>query len=318
MNKVILTHDRLFMSIVGPSGSGKTELMFHMLQGNSFYPRLEKIYYFYKEFQPLFREMRSSIARIEFIKHSGLEITKNLSNCLLIFDDSCEEIFNDKEFVKIATSGRHRKLHVIYVKHNLFHQSKWSRTIDLNTTHIILFKSLRDIQQIEYLGKQLNCLQLLKDAYKLATAEPYGHLIIDLDPKTSQGLRFASQIIGPDPSIFTFLHKKQSLHQLRMKKRHLLILKQWKNSTNKNSNIDFRLFSDSDFIWFLSDCVMNVLSGVVPVNKKELKKFEKTLQLSNRKVGKTERLKLIKSPSGISLIQLIAIPCIEYLEQNAY
>ena len=84
----------------------------------------------------------------------------------------------------------------------MFDQSNWSRTIDLNTTHIILFKSLRDIQQIEYLGKQLNCLLLLKDAYKLATAEPYGHLIIDLDPKTSQGLRFASQIIGPDPSIY--------------------------------------------------------------------------------------------------------------------
>ena len=103
------------MSIVGPSGSSKTELMFHMLQGNSFYPRFEKIYYFYKEFQPLFREMRGSIARIEFIKYSGLEITKNLSICLFFFDDSCEDIFNDKEFVKIATSGRHRKLHVLYV-----------------------------------------------------------------------------------------------------------------------------------------------------------------------------------------------------------
>ena len=108
-----------------------------------------------------------------------------------IFDDSCEENFNDKEFVKLATSGRHRNHHVIYVKHNLFHQRKWSRTIDLNTTHIIIFKSLRDIQQIEYLGKQLNCLILLKDA--LATVEPHGHLIIDLDPKTSQGIRFAPQ-----------------------------------------------------------------------------------------------------------------------------
>ena len=84
----------------------------------------------------------------------------------------------------------------------MFHQSKWSRTIVLNTTHIIVFKSLRDIQQIEYLGKQLNCLQLIKEAYKLATAEPFGHLIIDLDPKTSQGLRFAPHIIGPNPSIF--------------------------------------------------------------------------------------------------------------------
>ena len=87
------------------------------------------------------------------------------------------------------------------------------------------------------------------------------------------------------------------LHQLRMKKKHLLMLKQWANSTNKNSNIESELLKDGDFIWFLSDCVMNVLSGVVPVNKKELKKFEKTLrQLSNRKVGKTERLKIIQSP----------------------
>ena len=131
-----------------------------------------------------------------------MDITKKLSDCLLVYDDSCEEIFNNKEFVKIATSGRHRKLHVIYVKQNLFQQSKWSRTIDLNTTHIVLFKLLRDIQQIEYLGKQFNCLQLLKDVYKLATAQPYGHLIIDLDPKTSQGLQFSSQLIGPEPSIF--------------------------------------------------------------------------------------------------------------------
>ena len=202
MNKVILTNDRIFMAVVGPSDSGKTDLIFSMLQSSSFYPKFPKIYYFYKEFQDTFTAMQRKIQQIEFIKYSGLDITKKFSDCLLVYDDSCEEIFNDKEFVKNATSGRHRKLHVIYVKHNLFQQSKWSRTIDLNTTHIVLFKSLRDIQQIEYLGKQLNCLQLLRDAYKLATAQPYGHLIIDLDPKTSQGLRFSSQLIGPEPSIF--------------------------------------------------------------------------------------------------------------------
>ena len=97
------------------------------------------------------------------------------------------------------------------------------------------------------------------------------------------------------------------------------MLKQWANSANKNSNIESELLKNGDFIWLLCDCVMNVLSGVVPVNKKELKKLEKTLrQLSNWKVGKTERLKIIQSPSGNNLIQLIALPCIEYLEQNAY
>ena len=64
--------------------------------------------------------MQRIIPGIEFLKYSGFDITKNLLHCLITYDDSCEEIFNDKEFVKIATSGRHCKLHVIYVKYNFF------------------------------------------------------------------------------------------------------------------------------------------------------------------------------------------------------
>ena len=126
----------------------------------------------------------------------------SLANCLLIIDDSCEEIYNDKEFVKLATAGRHKNINVIYIKHNLYQQSKWSRTIDLNTTHIILFKSARDIQQVEFLGKQLNLVKFLKYCYQLATKEPFGHLLIDLDPKTSDCLRYCSNITEPGPSIF--------------------------------------------------------------------------------------------------------------------
>ena len=90
------------------------------------------------------------------------------------------------------------------------------------------------------------------------------------------------------------------------------MLKQWAKSTNKNFINESKLVRDSDFFWLIH-------SGVDPFNKKDLKKFEKTpRQLSNRKIRKTERLKLIQSPSGTNLIQLIALPCIEYLEQNAY
>ena len=77
--------------------------------------------------------------------------------------------FFEKDFVKLATAGRHKNVHVIYVKHNLFQQSKQSRTIDLNTTHLILFKSPRDIQQIDYLERQLNNAKFLRHAYQLAT-----------------------------------------------------------------------------------------------------------------------------------------------------
>lgn len=43
MNKVILTNDRIFMSVVGPSGCGKTDLIFKMLKSSTFYPRFTKI-----------------------------------------------------------------------------------------------------------------------------------------------------------------------------------------------------------------------------------------------------------------------------------
>ena len=59
---------------------------------------------------------------------------------------------------------------MIYVKHNLFQQSKWSRTIDL--------------------------------ILELATKQPFGRLLIDLDPKTSDALRYSSNIVPPGPSTF--------------------------------------------------------------------------------------------------------------------
>ena len=121
------------------------------------------------------------------IRVKKFSMTKNF---LLVFDDSCEEIFNDTEFSKLATAGRHREISVIYVKNNLLQQGKWSRTIDLNTTHIILFKISIDIQQKTYVGKHLlNNTHFWEKWYELATKQPFGHLIIDFNPKTSDFLR---------------------------------------------------------------------------------------------------------------------------------
>ena len=103
----------------------------------------------------------------------------------LIFDDSCGEIYNDREFLNIVTSVRHRVVQVIYVKPNLFQQSRISRTLDLNTPQIIMFKPPRDISsQLEFLEKQLKKSVFLKSTHEKATAETFGHLLFDLDPKT--------------------------------------------------------------------------------------------------------------------------------------
>ena len=74
---------------------------------------------------------------------------------LLIFDDSCEKISSSKQFVKTATAGRHKGLNIIYIKHNLFHQSKLRTDVELQNTHIVLFNSSRDVLQINKLSQQL-------------------------------------------------------------------------------------------------------------------------------------------------------------------
>ena len=101
MNKIVFTGDRLFMSVVGPGGSVKTRLIFSMLALHTFQPGFQKCYYFYKEYQPLFNKMMKKL-KIEFVPCLDFDMIKNLENCLLGFDDSCEDIYEEKRISKAS------------------------------------------------------------------------------------------------------------------------------------------------------------------------------------------------------------------------
>ena len=149
--------------------------------------------------------MQKEIKNLEFVQGVHFEIIDSLKNngtkYLLIFDDSCEEICNSKAFVDIATAGRHRGLSTIYIKHNLFHQSKLGRDVELQNTHIVLFKSPRDVMQVTTLSTQLGLCSELVDWYRDATSVPFGHLLIDLSPRTDDRLRYCTNT-GSIPSKF--------------------------------------------------------------------------------------------------------------------
>ena len=69
--------------------------------------------------------MSKNIKNVLFIKKVDFELIQSLPNngskYFLIFDDFCEEIVSSKNFVEIATAGKHKGLSTIYIKHNLFH-----------------------------------------------------------------------------------------------------------------------------------------------------------------------------------------------------
>ena len=58
MNETFFTNDRILMDVAGPGSSGKTYFIYSMLASpTTFYPPIEKTFYFYKECQQLFPEM---------------------------------------------------------------------------------------------------------------------------------------------------------------------------------------------------------------------------------------------------------------------
>ena len=103
----------------------------------------------------------------------------------------------------IATASRHCGFSTIYIKQNLFHQSKLGREDELQNTPIVLFKSTRDVRHFATLSVQLGLGSALVDWYRDATFVPFGHLLIDLSPPTDDRLRYCTNS-GNIPSSFMY------------------------------------------------------------------------------------------------------------------
>ena len=88
--------------------------------------------------------MQKEIDNFEFVQGVHFEAINSLkykgTKYLLSFDDSCAEICNSKEFLDIATTGRHHGFSAIDTKHHLFHQRKVGRDVELQNIHIVFFK----------------------------------------------------------------------------------------------------------------------------------------------------------------------------------
>ena len=222
MNKAIPTDEHIFMCMVGASGTGKTRLILSMLtEFHTFYPPFRRIIYVYRHWQPIFDKFNeqlgpSVITFIQLSVDNPFEFIDTLTGnqggpntkWLLIFDDSCEEILQSAEFANLATSGRHKGLNTIFIKHNLYQQGKHSVTVDKNTTHIIIMKTPRIGKQLRLLGSEIDGItsDFLEKCYKNATKNRYGHLLIDVSPACNDLLRFASNIGGlqvtAEPTVF--------------------------------------------------------------------------------------------------------------------
>jgi len=77
------------------------------------------------------------------------------------------------------------------------------RTISLNAQYIVLFKNPRDNSQFTHLARQLHphTSRFAVEAYKNATTEPYGYLLVDLHSEQDEDLRLRTRIFPGERQI---------------------------------------------------------------------------------------------------------------------
>lgn len=184
--------------IAGPSGCGKSVFVVKFIDNleKMTCSNFENVYWHYSEWLPHLHNQRNIILKEGLPDIS--EIDTSRAN-LIIIDDLMRE--SDGRVVDLFTRGcHHRNLSVFFITQNIFHQGKGQRDISLNAHYIVLFKNPRDKAQIRHLAQQVcpENTKFLQEAYRDATAQPHGYLLLDLKQSTREECRFRTNIFPSD------------------------------------------------------------------------------------------------------------------------
>lgn len=191
--------------IAGPSRAGKSFWIKKLITNidQMIKPSIDKIYYCYSEWQPLFDTYDNVYFHHGIIKIDELNKSKNN---LVIVDDLVSDIDQNLEDVFTKLS-HHRNVSIIFITQNLFQKSSHLRTMSLNASYIVLFKNPRDVNQVGYLARQMfppKQSQFLQEAFRDATSISYGYLFIDLKQETEELLRIRTGIY-PDEKCYIYM-----------------------------------------------------------------------------------------------------------------
>ena len=203
--------------VSGPTSSGKTRWVDRFLREKNTLYEAENvphsILYCYGIYQSYFTIMENQIEN--FTLHKGLpsqetinEFSEDGFHRLIVLDDMMLKIVNDEDMLSLFTMGcHHRNLSVIFITQNIYPPGKYSRSMALNTTYMVLFRNVRDAKQISHLGSQVfpGKTEYLKQAYADATLKPYSYLLIDLSPHIKDTLRLRTNLFVNEAPVVVYL-----------------------------------------------------------------------------------------------------------------
>jgi len=191
-----------FTAIVnGPTGSGKTEFCAQLVRtaGTMIQPSPQRIIWCYGIYQHGYSKIAHCVELKEGIP-DAMELDPNIRT-LLILDDLMNEV-DERVSLLFTRDSHHRNTSVIFITQNIFQESRFGRTINLNAHYLVLFKNPRDKMQISYLARQIHPenTKFLMTAFDDATARPFGYLFLDLKPNAIEELRVRTNVLEGEKS----------------------------------------------------------------------------------------------------------------------
>ena len=149
--------------------------------------------------------------------HEGLpteevieEFSRGEGHRLLVLDDLQSEATNSKLVADLYVRGcHHLGLSLITVTQNLYHKSKYSRLIGLNSHYYIITNSPRLYSQVNTLSSQLGWGKALVESYAEISKSKYSYMCLDLNPASPLplDLRICTHIFPDESPLIVYKRK---------------------------------------------------------------------------------------------------------------
>lgn len=201
--------------IASPSKSGKSTLIAKLLKASPTYfsKPPSAIYYFYNIWSPTFDALKKENIVTEFIK--GIctkewieETCMHQPNVTIVLDDQASNVSKDVAEVFSVVSHQYG-VNFILLAQNLFTKNRHFRDASLNATYIVLGKNPRDQSSVRFLAQQMfpGRSHELVDAYRIATKQPFSHLLLDFNQSTPEHLRLRSNILSENEPMCGYIKR---------------------------------------------------------------------------------------------------------------
>jgi len=208
-NKELMLKSPFGMIISGPSSSGKSTFLLKFIAESSdlISPKPSSILYCFGEMSDIVPVLQKSGIGV-FAGVPPEEIIKRQPKPLLLILDDLLLAIDEKYLNQLFTAkSHHQNFSIVFVTQNLF--EKKIKVARQNAQYLVLMRSPNSALSVRNIGVQLFPRQLdyFMDAYRQATNQPYGYLLIDMHASSDPSLRLRTNIFNQEEESTIFIPK---------------------------------------------------------------------------------------------------------------